>query len=117
MWKLVKHRENEVPVLPHVVPLMDRGTMQQAVKSSASGTALALLVYTEDSFEIVSGNWNVHIEENGYISYWVADRLVALLGADGTPEVVPSLQSLQIGYQYPLNTLTTEMMPELKAAS
>jgi len=116
MWKRGRYQQQQ-QVRPEVVPLMDKGTMQRAVENAAGGTALALIQYTDDKFELVSGNWNVQMEENGYISYWVGERLVAMLGSTGVPETVPSLRSLQVGYIYPLHELTTEVMPEFRAAS
>lgn len=97
---------------PAVVPIMDTDAMVDAIRRSAGGNAMAMLMYTEERFEIVSGGWSVLVEDDGVVSYWVGDRLVALMGMDGEPSLVPSLVSLRTNYSYPLETLTIEMLVE-----
>ena len=79
------------------IPTMLREDMVRAVQSGHMGPSLAMLVYTEQSYEVISGPWGQFIDEAGYRSYWVGDRVVAVDDDEGVPMPVPSLVHLQVG--------------------
>lgn len=79
------------------IPTMLRSDMVKVIESGEGGPSLAMLVYTEQSYEIVSGTWSLFIDMSGTRTYWVGDRCVAIEGLDGVLEPVPSLVHLQVG--------------------
>lgn len=109
-----KHAAAEPPqqLHPAVIPAMDRDTLRSKIITSPGGPCVALLVYANDDFEIVSGLWSVLVAEDGLITYWVADRMIGIIGRNGEPEPVPNLRSLMVGYRYPLGSLMVEAIPD-----
>lgn len=110
-WGRKAHIE-EAPaeVLP-LMPVMDEGELVRQLKAAQPGTAVALLQYAEDSlFELVGGSWYTLTEADEAISYWVGDRLVALMGKNGDPVPVPALLSLRPNFEYPVSRLTREVI-------
>lgn len=90
------------------LPVMSQDDLRSAVRDAGTGYATALLVYTESVYEVVTGNFKTVMEDENKVSYWVGDRLVAVMDLGEEPQVVPALVSLRINFVFPLINLTTE---------
>jgi hypothetical protein len=98
------------PVPGAVMPRMSEEALGAALAHARGGPATALLRYTGDHYELVVGAFEVVNDQDGWISYWVGDRLVATIGSAGEPVPVPALFCLRPDYVFPFAQLTTETL-------
>lgn len=92
------------------IPSMLREEMVLQVQRAHTGAALAMLVYTEQSYEVVSGPWTVFVDTTGSRTYWVADRVVAVDDEAGEPMPVPSLVHLHVNGTLDVGRLMREQI-------
>lgn len=90
------------------IPAMSQEAMVDVIEKAQGGPALAVLVFTEQSYEIISGSWSLFIASDGTRTYWVSDRIVAMENTDGTVDPVPSLVHLQTGWTVSVAQLINE---------
>jgi hypothetical protein len=90
------------------LPVMGESDLRDAVRDGGTGMATALLVYDAQVFEVVNGQFRTAMEDEGTVSYWVGDRLVAVMHLGEDVQVVPALRSLRTNFTFPLVQLTTE---------
>jgi hypothetical protein len=97
---------SETPEERVSVHVMNQESLVKAITTASEGPALAMLIFTEHSYEIVSGAWSIQIGSDGVRTYWVSDLLVAVDDQDGVPIPMPNLTHLQTGGSVPVTNLT-----------
>jgi hypothetical protein len=103
-----KRQQATTPSSRSYLPVMGEADLRNAVREGGNGIAAALLVYDDTVFEVVNGQFRTAMEDEGTVSYWVGDRLVAVMHLGEDVQVVPALRSLRTNFTFPLVELTTE---------
>lgn len=91
---------------PRLVSMTTEGLRREIALTNDTRPTTIVLEYGKSSFELVVGMLCKAYDEEGTVSWWVGDRLVATARDDDSPIVpAPSLAFIRVGWQYPLNDL------------